>query len=145
MPFGRHVVGSFQNINLVKGLIFGVFMRTQEVVISDPESQAIVGAVDVVKAVCVTVGGLVGMIQPLNHLLERTVFSRNSIIVDKSNDLCDGKGKIPAEFFGRLHCCKRIGTITVRNELKVFWRLGESAKGHPHCKDARADPRLSDT
>ena len=139
MPFGRHVVGSFQNVHLVKDLIFGVFMRAQEVIISYPESQVIVGTVDVVETIRVTVGSFVGTVQSFDHLLEWTVFRRNSIDVGKSNHLSDSKGKIFAEFFDKLHCSKRISTEAICNEFKVFWELGKSAKGHSHCQDTRTD------
>ena len=39
-----------------------MLMRAQEVIVSNPESKVIVGTVDVVKSVCVTVRGFVGAV-----------------------------------------------------------------------------------
>ena len=64
-------------------------MRAKEVVVSDPEGKFIVGAIDVVAAVCVTVRCFIGTVQPFNHLFEWTVFLRNSIVVGKPNHLSD--------------------------------------------------------
>ena len=43
----------------VEDVVFIVFMRAQEVIVSDPEGQIIVGTVDAVKAVCMAVRGLI--------------------------------------------------------------------------------------
>ena len=59
-------------------------MRAQEVIVSDPERQIIVGTVDAVKAVCMAVRGFISSVQAFDHLLEWPVFGRNSIVVGKS-------------------------------------------------------------
>ena len=64
-------------------------MRTKEVIVSNPESKVVVGTVDVVKTICVTIRSLIGAVQPFNHLFEWSVFCRNSIVVGKSNNLSD--------------------------------------------------------
>ena len=46
---------TLQHFHLVKDFVVIVFMWAQKVVVSDPECQVIVGPVDVVKAVCMTV------------------------------------------------------------------------------------------
>ena len=76
-------------------------MRTEKVIVCDPEDKVVVGAVDVIKAVCVTVGGLIGAVQPFDHLLEWTVFPGNGIVVGKSDHLSDFEGKIFPELFLR--------------------------------------------
>ncbi len=45
-------------------------MRAQEVIVSDPERQIIVGTVDAVKAVCMAVRGFISPVQAFDHLLE---------------------------------------------------------------------------
>ena len=114
-------------------------MRAQEVVIGNPESQVVVGTVDAVKAVCVAVGSLVGAVEPFDHLLERSVFRGNSVVVGKSDDLCDLEGKGFAELFGKLHGGEGIGTVAVSDELELFREFCKSPEGHAHGKDARAD------
>ena len=116
-----------------------MFMRAQEVVIGNPESQVVVGTVDAVKAVCVAVGSLVGAVEPFDHLLERSVFRGNSVVVGKSDDLCDLEGKGFAELFGKLHGGEGIGTVAVSDELELFREFCKSPEGHAHGKDARAD------
>lgn len=98
LPLAGHIVRALQHLYFVEDFIFVVFMGAQEVIISNPESQIIVGTVDVVEAVCVSVRGLIGPIQAFDHLLERSIFSRNSIVVGKPNDLSDLKGEIFAKF-----------------------------------------------
>lgn len=100
-----------------------------------PRGQGITRAIDVVKAICVTVRCLIGMVQPLNHLFKWAVFCRNSIVVGKSNELCDLECKIFSEF----HCSEKIGIIAVNNELKVFRLLCKSLECHTHDEDARTD------
>ena len=67
-----------------------MFMGPEEVVISNPERKVIVGAVDVIEAVCMPVRSLIGAVEPFDHLFEWAVLCRNSIVVGKSNDLSDG-------------------------------------------------------
>ena len=111
-------------------------MRTQEVIVSNPESKVIVGAVDVVKSVCVTVRGFVGAVSPFNHLFEWAVFRRNSIVVGKSDDLGDFESKVFAKLLYEFHCSERICTVTIGNELKVFRKLCESQECHTYGEDA---------
>lgn len=98
LPLAGHIVRALKHLYFVEDFIFVVFMGAQEVIISNPESQIIVGTVDIVEAVCVSVRGLIGPIQAFDHLLERSIFSRNSIVVGKPNDLSDLKGEIFAKF-----------------------------------------------
>lgn len=59
--------------------------------IREPESKVIVGTVDVVKTVCMTVRSLIGTVEPLNHLFVWSVFLRNSIVVGKTNGVSSFK------------------------------------------------------
>ena len=114
-------------------------MRTEKVIICDPEDKVVVGTVDVIKAVCVTVRGLIGAVQPFDHLFERTVFPGNGIVVGKSNHLSDLEGKTFSELFCKFHCGQWGGAITVSNELKVFRQLCQSLESHTHSQDAGQD------
>ena len=97
-----------------------MFVWTKEVIVSNPESKVIVGTVDVVETVCVTVRSLIGAIEPLNHLFKWAVFCRNSIVVGKSNNLSNFECKVFPKLSYEFHCGERIGTVTVSDELKVF-------------------------
>ncbi len=114
-------------------------MWTEKVIVCDPEDKVVVGAVDVIKAVCVTVGGLIGAVQPFDHLLEWTVFPGNGIVVGKSDHLSDFEGKIFPELFYELHCGQWVGAVTVSNELKIFRQLCKPLESHTHGEDAGTD------
>ena len=81
LPFAGHVARSLQHFHFVEDFVFIVFMRDQEVVVSDPGHQIVAGAVDVVKAVLVTVRGFISPVRAFDHLLEWAVFCGNSIVV----------------------------------------------------------------
>ena len=116
-----------------------MFVRAQKVIVSDPECQIVVGTVDVVKAVCMTVRGLISPVQAFNHLLEWPVFGGNSIVVCKSDDLGDFKGKVFAQLFYEFHCGERICTVSVCNELKVLRQFCKIPKCHTHSEDTGTD------
>ena len=139
LPLARHVVSALQHFYLVEYFIFIVFMRTQKVVVSNPKGKVIVGAVDVIKAVCVAVRSFIGTVEPLDHLFEWTVFCGNSILVGKSNDLSDLECKSIPKLLCEFHGGKRIGAVTVSDELKVFGQLSKSPKCHAHSKNAGAN------
>ena len=85
---------TLQHFYFVEDFIFLVFMGSEKVVVCNPEGKVIISAVDVIKAVCVTVRSLISAVEPLNHLLEWAVFCRNRIVVGKPNDLSDFEGKV---------------------------------------------------
>ena len=74
-----------------------MLVRTQKVVIRNPESKVVVGALDVVKAVCFPIRSFIGAVQPFHDLFKRPVFLRHSIVVGKSDDLSDREGEILAK------------------------------------------------
>ena len=76
LPLAGHVVSTLQHFYFVEDFIFLVFMGSEKVVVCNPEGKVIISAVDVIKAVCVTVRSLIGAVEPLNHLLEWAVFCR---------------------------------------------------------------------
>ena len=137
LPLARHVVGTLQHLHFVKNFIMIVW--TQEVIVGNPESQVIVGAFDVVKAVCFPVRSPVGPVQPFHDLFERTVFIRYSIIVSKYNYLGDLECKVPAKFLCEFHGGKWIGAVAISNEFEGFQELLKPLKGHAYSKDTRAN------
>ncbi len=142
MPFARHVVGTLQHVHFVEDFVFIVFVWTKEVIVSDPESKVIVGTVDVVKTVRVTVRSLIGTVQSLNHLFEGAVFRRNSIVVGKPNHLSNLEGKVFPKLLYEFHCSERIGAVAVSDELEVFRQLCKSLKCHTHCQNAGTYPTI---
>ena len=114
-------------------------MRTEKVIVCDPEGKIVISTVDVVKAVCVTVRGLIGAVEAFNHLFERTMFCRNGIVVGKPNHLGDFEGKIFPQLFYKFHCGEWVGAVTVGNELEVFRQLCQSPESHTHGEDTGTD------
>ena len=86
-----------------------------------------------------TVGSLISAVEPFDHLFERAVFCRNSIVVGKSDHLSDFKCEIFPELLCEFHCGKGIGAVTISDELKVFRQLFQSLECHAHGEDAGAD------
>src|SRR5699024_8168585 len=138
LPFSWHVVSTMEKFHLIEHPITVVLMRTQEVIISNPESQIIVGAFDVVKAVCFPIGSFIRAVQPFHDLFEWAVVFGYSIVVGKSNDLGDRKSKILSKLLCKLHCGKGVSAVAVRNKFKVIRQLLKSVKGHAHGEDAGA-------
>ena len=95
-------------------------MRPQEVVVGNPEGEIVVGTIIVVKAVCRTIRGLVGTVEPLDHLLVRTKLRGDCIIVRKADDLGDLELELLTELMEKLLGGKRIGTIAVSDKAEVF-------------------------
>ena len=117
-------------------------MRTKEVIVSNPESKVVVGTVDVVKTICVTIRSLIGAVQPFNHLFEWSVFCRNSIVVGKSNNLSDFECKVFSELLSEFHCGKWVGAVSVSDKFKVFRKLCKPLKSHTHGEDAGTDTTI---
>ena len=59
LPLAGHVVSTLQHFYFVEDFIFLVFMGSEKVVVCNPEGKVIISAVDVIKAVCVTVRSLI--------------------------------------------------------------------------------------
>lgn len=142
LPFARHVVSTLEHFHFVKNFVFIVFVRAQKVVVGNPESQIIVGAFDVVKAVCFPVRSLIGPVQPFYDLLERTVFLRHSIVVGKADHLGDLEGKVPAKLLCEFYGGKRIGAVAISDEFEVFRKFLKPLEGHAHGKDTGSNPAV---
>ena len=142
LPFSWHVVSTMEKFHIIEHPITVVLMRTQEVIISNPESQIIVGAFDVVKAVCFPVRSLIGPVQPFYDLFERTVFLRHSIVVGKADHLGDLEGKVPAKLLCEFYGGKRIGAVAISDEFEVFRKFLKPLEGHAHGKDTGSNPAV---
>ena len=114
-------------------------MWAQEVIVGNPEGKIIVGAVDVVKPICMPVRSFIGAVEPFNHLLEWTELFGDGIVVGKPDHLCDLESKIFSELLCEFHCSKGIGAVAVGDEHKLFRQLCKSPKGHAHGEDAGTD------
>ena len=141
-PLARHVVSTLEHFHLVKNFVFIVFVRAQEVVVGNPESQVIVGTFDVVEAVCFPVRSLIGPVQSFYDLFERTVFLRYSIVVGKSDHLGDLESKVLAKLLCEFHGGKRIGAVAISDESEVFRESLKPLEGHAHGKDTGPDPAV---
>ena len=72
LPFTGHVVCVFQHIDFIEHLIMIVLVRTQEVVVGDPECHVIVCAVVIIVAAADPVSGFKSTVEPFDHLLVGT-------------------------------------------------------------------------
>ena len=75
-----------------------MLVRTQEVVMSNPECQVVVDTVDVIKIIYRLIRSLVGTVEAFDHLLARPEFFGNRIVVGKSNHPCDIELEFITEF-----------------------------------------------
>ena len=139
LPFARHVVRTLQHFHLVEDFVLIVLVWAQEVIVGDPEGKVIVGAVDVIKAVRVAVGSLIGAVEPFDHLFKRAVFRGDGIVIGKPDDLGDLEGKGFSKLLREFHCGEGIGAVAVGNELKFFRQPCKAPECHAHGKDARTN------
>lgn len=58
LPFARHI-GSIQQFHMVERFVAGMFVWTKEVIISNPESEIIVGTINVIKTIGFAIGSFV--------------------------------------------------------------------------------------
>lgn len=93
----------------------GYFMGTQEVVISDPQRNAVDGAIVILITTGDAVGFFKGAVQAFNDLFEWTKFFRDFIVVGKSDDLYDEY--VPVLFNLVLLGGQRIGAVSVSYEF----------------------------
>ena len=139
LPFSGHIVSAFQHFYCVQDFIVVVFVRTQKVIVCNPQSKVIVGTVDVVKSVCFPVGRFIGSVQALDHLLEWTELFGNRIVVGKPNHLGNAELEGITKFMEELLGSQWIGTVTVCDKAEVFWKLFEMSESHAHCHDTGTD------
>ena len=85
-----------------------MFVRPQKVVIRNPESKIIVGAIIVIKAIGWSVGFLVSTVKAFNHLLVWAELCRYCIVVRKSQYLSNVELKALTEMNEELLGSQRI-------------------------------------
>ena len=77
-------------------------VRTQKIIIDNPQSHVIVGTVVIIITAADTVSGFKGTVEPFNHLLVRAELFRDGIIVCEPNYLRDVKLEIIAQLLSEL-------------------------------------------
>ncbi len=113
-------------------------MRAQEVIVGDPERDAVACAI----FCAISAGNAVGLperaVQAFDELFERTELFRDLIIVCQSDDLSDKK--IPVLFQLELLGRQGISAVAVRNELQCpAGELFKFGKSDAQGKDKGAD------
>ena len=139
LPFGRHVFGAGKLIQIIEHPVSVVFVRTKEVVVGDPESDAVVRAIEVVVAAGPPVGELEGAVESFHDLFERTEFGRDGIFIGQTDDLSDVEFEILAAVQIELLSGERIGGVTVGDEPELLRELPEVLQSHTHGQDAGTD------
>ena len=137
LPLAGHVVSVLEFFHAVQDPVTVELVRTQEVVISDPERKLVIRAFYPVEAVRMAVRRPVGTVETLDQLLVWTVPGGDGIVVCKADHLRDLKLHPLAELKEELLCCKRIGAVAVGNKKEAFRKLIlQLLKGHAHRHDA---------
>ena len=137
LPLAGHVVSVLEFFHTVQDPVTVELVRTQEVVISDPERKLVIRAFYTVEAVRMAVRRPVGTVETLDQLLVWTVPGGDGIVVCKADHLRDLKLHPLAELKEELLCCKRIGAVAVGNKKEAFRKLIlQLLKGHAHRHDA---------
>ena len=139
LPLARHVVGIFQMLYFIEDTIVVVLMRSEKVIISDPEGDIVVGTLIVVIAAGYAVGGFERTVETLDHLFERAELFGDFVLVCKSDDLGDIKAELLTELVEELLGRKRIGAVAIGDKAEVFRKLLQLTESHAHGKDAGAD------
>ena len=139
LPLARHVVGIFQMLYFIEDTIVVVLMRSEKVIISDPEGDIVVGPLIVVIAAGNAVGGFKRTVETLDHLFKRAELFRNFVLVRKPDDLGDIKAELLTELVEELLGRKRIGAVAIGDKAEVFRKLLQLTESHAHSKDAGTD------
>lgn len=139
LPLARHIVGIFQMLYFIEDTVVVVLMRSEKVIISDPEGDIVVGTLIVVIAAGYAVGGFKRTVETLDHLFERPEFFGDFVLVRKPDDLSDIKTELLTELVEELLGRKRVGAVAIGDKAEVFRKLLQLTESHTHGKDAGAD------
>ena len=139
LPLARHVVGIFQMLCFIENTIVVVLMRSEKVIISDPEGDIVAGTLIVVIAACYAVGGFKRTVETLDHLFERAELFGDFVLVREPDDLSDIKAEVLTELVEELLSRKRIGAVAIGDKAEVFRKLLQLTESHAHGKDAGTD------
>lgn len=142
LPLARHVVGIFQMLCFIENTIVVVLMRSEKVIISDPEGDIVVGTLIVVIAACYAVGGFERTVETLDHLFERAELFGDFVLVREPDDLSDIKAEVLTELVEELLSRKRIGAVAIGDKAEVFRKLLQLTESHAHSKDAGTYPAV---
>ena len=119
-----------------------VLMRSEEVIISDPEGDIVAGTLIVVIAAGYAVGGFKRTVETLDHLFKRAELFGDFVLVRKSDDLSDIKAELLTELVEELLGRKRIGAVAIGDKAEVFRKLLQLTESHAHSKDAGTYPAV---
>ena len=139
LPFGRHVVGAGELIQIIEYPVSIVLVGTEEVVVGDPKSDTVVRSIEVVIAAGSPVGEFEGAVHSFHDLFEGAELFGNGIFVGKPDDLGDVEVEILAVVEIKLLSGERIGRITVSNKTEFLRKFAEVLQSHTHSKDAGTD------
>ena len=139
LPLARHVVGISQMLYFIEDTVVVVLMRSEEVIIGDPEGDIVVGTLIVVIAAGYAVGGFERTVETLDHLFKRAELFGDFVLVCKSDDLSDIKAELLTELVEELLGRKRIGAVAIGDKAEVFRKLLQLTESHAHGEDAGAD------
>ena len=139
LPLARHVVGISQMLYFIEDTIVVVLMRSEEVIISDPEGDIVVGTLIVVIAAGYAVGGFKRTVETLDHLFERAELFGDFVLIRKPDDPGDIKAELLTELVEELLGRKRIGAVAIGDKAEVFRKLLQLTESHAHGKDAGTD------
>ena len=139
LPLARHVVGISQMLYFIEDTVVVVLMRSEEVIIGDPEGDIVVGTLIVVIAAGYAVGGFERTVETLDHLFERAELFGDFVLVREPDDLSDIKAELLTELVEELLGRKRIGAVAIGDKAEVFRKLLQLTESHAHGEDAGAD------
>ena len=139
LPLAGHVVSIFQMLYFIENTIAVVLMRSEEVIISNPEGDIVVGTLIVVIAAGYAVGGFKRTVETLDHLFERAELFGDFVLVREPDDLSDIKAEVLTELVEELLSRKRIGAVAIGDKAEVFRKLFQLTESHAHGKDAGTD------
>ena len=142
LPLARHVVGISQMLYFIEDTVVVVLMRSEEVIIGDPEGDIVVGTLIVVIAAGYAVGGFERTVETLDHLFKRAELFGDFVLVCKSDDLSDIKAELLTELVEELLGRKRIGAVAIGDKAEVFRKLLQLTESHAHSKDAGTYPAV---
>ena len=123
----------------IEDTIVVVLMRSEKVIISDPEGDIVVGTLIVAIAAGYAVGGFKGTVETLDHLFERAELFGDFVLIRKPDDPGDIKAELLTELVEELLGRKRIGAVAIGDKAEVFRKLLQLTESHAHGKDAGAD------
>ena len=107
---------------MIDRFIAKVLMRAKKIVVSDPECKTVRSTFVIIKTAFDTIGFFEGAVQSFYDLFVWTMFSGNLIIIGQTDDLGDVKFKFFPVFMKKLLGSKGIGTVSICDEFKVFWK-----------------------